>query len=69
MPSATAARALVTLRDRIKTAAWNAKTAIDGHTPSNYKEYMDCLVAMEDNLNEVRAEGVSLVAEMARAQA
>ena len=68
MPSATAARALVTLRDRIKTAAWNAKTAIDDHTPCNYKEYTDCVVAMEDNLNEVRAERVNLVAEMARVQ-
>ena len=68
MPSATAARALVTLRDRFKTAAWNAKTAIDDHTPSSYEEYTACILAMEHNLNEVRAERTSLVAEMARAQ-
>ena len=68
MPSAVAARALVTLRDRLKTAAWNAKTAIDDHTPSSYEEYTACVIAMEHNLNEVRGERASLIAEMARVQ-
>ncbi len=59
MPSAIAVRALVTFRDRLKTAAWNANMAIDRGT-SDYKEYMECVEAMEHNLNEVLGERVKL---------
>jgi hypothetical protein len=65
MPSAATARALVTLRDRLKTAAWNANAALENGT-SNYKEYMDCVEAMEDNLNDVRTEQQKLLADFAR---
>lgn len=65
MPSSTAARALVTLRDRLKTAAWNANTAMD-HGVSHFKEYMECVEAMEHNLAEVKAEQQKLLAELAR---
>ncbi len=65
LPSPAAVRALVTLRDRLKTAAWNANAALE-HGTSAYKEYMDCVVAMEDNINEVRAEQIMLVAELAK---
>jgi hypothetical protein len=66
MPSSTAARALVTLRDRFKTAAWNANAAIE-HGNTNAKEYMQCVEAMEHNLNEVRGEQQKLLSELARA--
>lgn len=65
MPSATTARALVTLRDRLKTAAWNAKAAVE-HGTQSYKEYMECVTAMEHNLSEVRVEQAKLVAELAQ---
>ena len=66
MPSAKSARSLVTLRDRLKTAAWNANAAID-HGTGSFEEYMACVEAMESNLNEVRAEHASLLAELAQA--
>jgi hypothetical protein len=65
MPSTTAVRALVTLRDRLKTAAWNAGTAMD-HGTENLNEYLDCVNAMEHNLNEVRTEQQKLLAELAQ---
>jgi len=66
MPSSTAVRALVTLRDRFKTAAWNANAALE-HGTAAFKEYMDCVAAMEHNLNEVREEQKKLLAELAQA--
>lgn len=66
MPSATAVRALITMRDRLKTAAWNANTALE-HGTGAFNEYMECVTAMEDNLNEVRSEQSKLLAELAQA--
>lgn len=66
MPSTTAVRALVTIRDRFKTAAWNANESIN-HGTGAFKEYMECVAAMEHNLNEVRGEQTKLLAELAQA--
>ena len=55
MPSPDSATALLKLRDRLKTAAWNANEAIQ-YTPSSKKEWDMCLDAMEDNLKDVREE-------------
>lgn len=66
MPSPTAVRALITLRDRFKTAAWNANAALEYGTGS-FKEYMDCVAAMEHNLTEVRGDQAKLLAELAQA--
>ena len=68
MPSAKSARTLITLRDRLKTAAWNANAAIE-HGTGSYTEYMQCVEAMAANLNEVRDEHKSLLAELAQAKA
>lgn len=68
MPSAIAARALVTFRDRLKTAAWNANAAIERGT-SDFKEYMNCVEAMEHNLNEIQEEIVKLVVELKNSEA
>lgn len=65
MPSSIAVRSLVTLRDRVKTAAWNANSAIE-HGTQNFKEFMQCAEAMEHNLNEIRAEQEKLRGELAR---
>ena len=65
MPSSIAARSLVTLRDRVKTAAWNANAAIT-HGTQNFREFMQCAEAMEHNLNDVRAEHKKLLDEMLR---
>ena len=65
MPSPMAVRALITMRDRLKTAAWNANAAMD-HGTSAYKEYMDCVAAMDHNLSEVRDEQTKLLAELAQ---
>ena len=66
MPSPTAVRALITMRDRFKTAAWNANEAMRRGT-SEFNEYMDCVAAMEHNLNEVRQEQAKLLSELAQA--
>ncbi|MDY0746728.1 hypothetical protein SNE35_19610 [Paucibacter sp. R3-3] len=66
MPSPTAVKALITMRDRFKTAAWNANAALD-HGTGAFKEYMDCVSAMEHNLTEVRGEQTKLLAELAQA--
>lgn len=66
MPSSTAVKALITLRDRLKTAAWNANAAIEHGVCAN-KKYMDCVEAMEHNLNEVRGEQTKLLSELAQA--
>lgn len=63
MPSANAVRALITMRDRFKTAAWNANAAIV-HGTGAFKEYMECVDAMEHNLNDVRREQSKLLAEL-----
>ena len=68
MPSPTAVRSLVTLRDRLKTAAWNANMALE-HGTASYAEYTACVVAMEHNLNEVRSEQKKLQAELATSDA
>ena len=65
MPSSAAARALVTLRDRLKTAAWNANAAIEHGTESR-AEYFACVDAMEHNMNEIRGERANLMAELAQ---
>ena len=66
MPSPIAVRALITIRDRIKTAAWNANEAMDYGT-SAFKEYMECVAAMEHNLTEVQGEQAKLQAVLAHA--
>ena len=66
MPSPTAVRALITMRDRFKTAAWNASAALE-HGTGAFKEYMECVAAMEDNLIEIRGEQAKLLAELAQA--
>ena len=65
LPSPIAVRALITLRDRLKTATWNATAALK-HGTLAYKEYMECVAAMEDNINDVRAEHIKLVTEIAK---
>lgn len=65
LPSPLAVRALVTLRDRLKTAAWNANAALE-HGTERYQEYMECVAAMEDNINELRSEHLKLVAELSK---
>ena len=54
------------MRDRFKTAAWNANAAMD-HGTGAFKEYMDCVAAMEHNLTEVRGEQAKLLEELAQA--
>ncbi len=66
MPSPIAVRALVTLRDRLKTAAWNANTALEQHAYGDADHYKACVDAMEHNLNEVREELVKLQQELAK---
>jgi len=66
MPSPTAVRALITMRDRFKTAAWNANAAM-GHGTGAFKEYMDCVASMEHNLTEVREEQAKLLEELEQA--
>ena len=66
MPSSEAARALVTLRDRFKTAAWNANEAVRRGTEDHHS-FMECVLAMEHNLVEVKGEHEKLLAELARA--
>lgn len=66
MPSPTAVRALITMRDRFKTAAWNANAAME-HGTAAFKEYMDCVAAMDHNLSEVLGEQAKLLAELAQA--
>jgi hypothetical protein len=61
MPSGTAVRALVTLRDRLKAAAWNANEAITYDVGSD--GYLEAVAAMESNLQEVLEERESLRAE------
>jgi hypothetical protein len=62
MPTPAGARALIKFRDLLATAAWNAKAALE-HGSSSASEYSACVAAMEDNLNEVRAEHQKLLAE------
>ncbi len=66
MPSPTAVKALIKLRDRLKTAAWNANTAMKYGT-ANFKDYMESVAAMHDNLEEVKVEQRKLLAELAQA--
>ena len=65
LPSARAVQAVLTARDRLKTAAWNARAALE-HGTSSYEAYIECVSAMESNLNDVRDEQIALLAEMVR---
>jgi len=65
MPSASAVRALVKLRDLIKASAWSANQAIANVVhPADYEEYVN---AVEMNLKEIGEEGRRLREELARA--
>ncbi len=66
MPSPTAVRALITMRDRFKTAAWNANAAME-HGTGAFKEYMECVDAMEHNLTQVLGVQAKLLEELAHA--
>lgn len=65
MPTATGAKAVITLRDHFATARWNAGVCFE-QTHHLYKEYALCANAIEENLQEIEKTRDLLLGELRR---
>lgn len=63
MPSGVGARALVSLRDKIGAAIWNAKAPFDRDS-THHEDYAACASLLRDNIREIEEQKAILEREL-----